>query len=88
MILFDKRKTKSLIILRGAQADLCLCCSQTPEDRFSRVEALFLMYHHRETVKTNRLTIHYQVILVLESEVSYMGRNVAQKCANMYLMIK
>ena len=36
MILLDKRITKALISLR-------LCCLQTPEDRFSRVEAHILV---------------------------------------------
>ena len=39
MILSKKRLTKALISLRYAQAGLRLCFWQTPEDRFSRVEA-------------------------------------------------
>ena len=39
MILVNKRITKVLISLQDAQAGLRLCCSQTPEDRFSCVEA-------------------------------------------------
>ena len=40
MILSDKRITIALIRLRtDAQAGLRLCCSQTPEDRFSCDEA-------------------------------------------------
>ena len=35
-----------------AQAGLCLCCSQTPEDRFSRVEAyLILGYSCEDRIK-------------------------------------
>ena len=38
-VLSKKRITKALIRLRDSQAGLRLCCSQTPEDRFSRDEA-------------------------------------------------
>ena len=39
MVLSKKRITKALIRLHYAQAGLRLCCSQTSEDSFSRVEA-------------------------------------------------
>ena len=37
MILFKKQTTKALI------SGLCLCCSQTPEDRFTRVETQIIL---------------------------------------------
>ena len=39
MILSNKSITKVLIRLRDVQTGLHLCCSQTSEDRFSRVQA-------------------------------------------------
>ena len=39
MILSKKRITKALIRCADAQAGLSLCCSQPPEDRFSRDKA-------------------------------------------------
>ena len=41
MILFNKRITKALIRKRGCAGWSAHFCSQTPEDRFSRVEAQF-----------------------------------------------
>ena len=39
MIVSKLRTKKGLISCADAQAGLRLCCSQTPEDKFSRVEA-------------------------------------------------
>ena len=39
MILYKKRITKAWSVFLDAQAGLRLCCSHTPEDRFSRIEA-------------------------------------------------
>ena len=39
MILSKKKKKRRWSDCADAQAGLCLCCSQTPEDRVSRVEA-------------------------------------------------
>ena len=41
MILSNKQITKALIRLRGCVGWLRLCCSQTPEDRFSRGKVQF-----------------------------------------------
>ena len=39
LILSKKRITKALIRLRGCADWFVVCCSQTPKDRFPRVEA-------------------------------------------------
>ena len=71
MILSKKRVTKALIRLGDAQAGLRLCCSQTPQDRFSRVEAH--SYYHRSRFTQNfglKLPISFNICFGCSKEPS------------------
>ena len=50
MIPSKKRITKALIRCADAQAGLRLCCSQAPEDGFSRVKAHWIVNGAVQTV--------------------------------------
>ena len=87
MILSYKRITKALISLRiraSAQAGLRLCCSQTTEDRYSRVEANLLICFLKEPyclwVSCVKSLICYAVLCILSKFVNGHAREMEAGC--------